>query len=537
MSDLWGHFKAHFYTYNELGLSLDISRMRFNQDFFATMSPKIEAALNNMQELEQGGMANPDENRMVGHYWLRAPKLSPNKNIEKNIIDTLQKVKVFADDIHSGKIRNKENQLFLNVLLIGIGGSVLGPQLVTDALSTGNDKMKLVFIDNTDPDGIYRTLYSIRNELSQTIVLVISKSGATQETHNAMCEVRNMFKKQGLAFESNAVAVTHEQSVLHKQARDEGWLGNFPLWDWVGGRTSIFSAVGLLPASLQGVDIDSFLGGARLMDEQTRNKHIHENPAMMLALMWFATGNGYGEKDMVVIAYKDRLVLFSKYLQQLIMESLGKAEDLNGKIVNQGIVVYGNKGSTDQHAYVQQLRDGPNNFFVTFIEVLKDVTDFSEQAEEKPIEIEQAVTSGDYLNGFLQGTRTALYNNNRDSITITLESLTSKSLGSLIALYERATGFYASFINVNAYNQPGVEAGKKAAMKVIKLQNKVLAYLKSSNKNAPLLVEEIANAIKEPHEKETVYKILEHLVHNNRGIKKSGETSPSLSRYIYSNKE
>ena len=132
---------------------------------------------------------------------------------------------------------------------------------------------------------------------------------------------------------------------------------------------------------------------------------------MLLALMWFHAGNGRGEKDMVILPYKDRLALFSKYLQQLVMESLGKEKDSDGNVVHQGIAVYGNKGSTDQHAYVQQLRDGVQNFFVTFIEVERD------RAGER-MEVEPGVTSGDYLQGFLRGTRAALYENGRESITI-----------------------------------------------------------------------------------------------------------------------
>ena len=145
-------------------------------------------------------------------------------------------------------------------------------------------------------------------------------------------------------------------------AAEEGWLKRFPMWDWVGGRTSVMSAVGLVPAALQGLDTDAFLEGAAAMDAKTRAHRCQANAAMLLALMWYYAGNGSGEKDMVILPYKDRLVLFSQYLQQLVMESLGKKLDLDGKVVHQGIAVYGNKGSTDQHAYVQQLRDGVPNF-------------------------------------------------------------------------------------------------------------------------------------------------------------------------------
>jgi glucose-6-phosphate isomerase len=160
---------------------------------------------------------------------------------------------------------------------------------------------------------------------------------------------------------------------------------------------------------------------------------------------------------MVILPYKDRLDLFSNFLQQLIMESLGKKRDRDGKVVEQGPTVSGNKGSTDQHAYVQQLRDGIRNFFATFLEVLSDRPGIS------PF-IEEDVTTGDYLEGFLLGTPQALYENGRESVTITVDPIDAYHLGVLIALSERTVSFYASMININAYHQPGVEAGKKSSL-------------------------------------------------------------------------
>jgi glucose-6-phosphate isomerase len=240
--------------------------------------------------------------------------------------------------------------------------------------------------------------------------------------------------------------------------------------------------------------------------------------------MWYYLGNGRGLKDMVILPYKDRLELLSRYLQQLIMESLGKELDRAGNRVNQGIAVYGNKGSSDQHAYVQQLRDGINNFFVTFIEVLKD-------RDGTAIEVEPEVTSGDYLSGFLQGTRQALFDKNRHSITLTIESLSPFSIGVMIALYERAVGFYASLINVNAYHQPGVEAGKKAAEAVINLQRKILFFL-GKHPESSFTTEQIASAVDAADDAETVFKTCEHLSTNtSRGIHRTGAAAPGLIRY------
>jgi glucose-6-phosphate isomerase len=322
-----------------------------------------------------------------------------------------------------------------------------------------------------------------------------------------MLIVADAYKKAGLDFAKHAVAVTMFGSKMDEIATSQGWLARFPMFDWIGGRTSELSAVGLLPAALQGIDIDAILAGAAAMDDATRQHDTAKNPAALLALMWHHATGGKGQKDMVVLPYKDRLLLFSRYLQQLVMESLGKRLDLDGNRVDQGINVFGNKGSTDQHAYVQQLRDGVNNFFVTFIRVLEDGG-----GEAGALQVEPGATSGDFLHGFLLGTREALFGNDRESMTITVNTVNARTIGVLIALFERAVGFYASLVNINAYHQPGVEAGKKAAAAILELQAKVLTALTPEAQTA----EQIAAKIGQPDAAETVFLLLEHLSTNGR---------------------
>jgi glucose-6-phosphate isomerase len=525
-SSLWQRFQQYFLRYDDLGFSIDISRMKFPDDFFDKMGPKIDKALAAMRDLEAGGIANPDEKRMVGHYWLRKPAIAPNAELRAEIEKTNVRIKTFAADVHSGKIKNARGEKFQHVLSIGIGGSALGPQFIAEALGTAKDPLDIYFFDNTDPDGFDRVLDRIDppspgsgvagNELARTIVVVISKSGGTKETRNGMLEAEARFKGAGLDFAKHAVAITGVGSDLDKQAEKNGWLSRFPMWDWVGGRTSVMSAVGLVPMALEGFDIDNFLSGAAAMDERTRASDFRQNAAMLLALMWFYAGNGRGEKDMVVLPYKDRLLLFSRYLQQLVMESLGKEKDLDGKIVNQGIAVYGNKGSTDQHAYVQQLRDGVLNFFLTFIEVAKDRPASAKAPARQAsaaFEVESGVTSGDYLHGFLRGTRAALYEKERESITVSIAEANAFNIGALIALYERAVGFYGSLVNINAYHQPGVEAGKKAATRLLQLQDDVRKkLLRGTGKTS----EEIARAI--DADPEDVFHVLQHLASNDSRV-------------------
>ena len=502
---LWNRFKHYYFTDSNLGFALDISRMNFGDDFLREFGPRLQDAYAQMDDLEAGGIANPDEKRMVGHYWLRAPHMAPD-DIGEQISHVLDNIKTFAAQVHDGEIMPPSGGKFEHLLIIGIGGSALGPQFVTRALSwPGRDKMDAHFFDNTDPDGFERTLAAIGDNLKSTLTIVISKSGGTKETRNGMLEAQAAYHEAGLDFGRHAVAVTGEESQLDKVAQHERWLARFAMFDWIGGRTSELSAVGLLPAALQGFDIIAMLQGAASMDALTRLHDTPSNPAALMAAMWFYATGGKGEKDMVILPYKDKLELFARYLQQLVMESLGKEKNLKGEIVHQGIAVYGNKGSTDQHAYVQQLRDGVNNFFAVFIEVLH-------ARDDAKLEVEPGVTSGDYLSGFLYGTRKALYENDRDSLTITVNKADARTIGALIALFERTVGLYGFLVGVNAYNQPGVEAGKKAAQSIIEMQNHVIAALQDGPGNA----EELAKRIGAREKAEDVFHILRHLAANGR---------------------
>ena len=546
-ADLWQRFQRLYSVYPDIGLALDVSRVAFPDSFFKKTERSMARAFAEMTAIEHGEKVNTSEGRCVGHYWLRRPELLQDvadvtlRPFAAAIPATVAGIKAFAAKVHAGETAGAGGA-FQNVLVIGIGGSALGPQFVARALGQpATDRLRPWFFDNTDPDGMDKVLAelatsaadrTLKTALGRTLCLVISKSGGTPETANGMIEAARAYAQAGLRFEPHAVAVTLNGSKLHKVATDAGrpWLDVFPMWDWVGGRTSETSVVGLLPAALQGLDIDAFLAGARACDELTRVPDARRNPAAQLALMWLFLTDGRGAKDMVVLPYKDRLELFSRYLQQLVMESLGKEANRAGDVVNQGITVYGNKGSTDQHAYVQQLRDGVANFFAVFIEVLRD------RADGQPaVEIEPGITSGDYLSGFLQGSRRALWENGRQSITLTLDTVNAHRVGALIALFERAVGLYAGLVNINAYDQPGVEAGKQAAGEVLKLQKRVVDYLAGFNAaqaKAPLTADRIAADLGAGVDPETVFKICEHLAANpGRGVARLGGQTPSDSHY------
>jgi glucose-6-phosphate isomerase len=521
---LWDRYREYLNVNPSIGLTLDPSRMKFPADFLSKWEPAMQKAYVAMEALEKGAIANPDEKRMVGHYWLRDTALAPQPELKREIEETLAQIEKFAADVHAGRIGG-QNGPFKRLLVIGIGGSALGPEFVHAALSTPQDRLSVRFLDNTDPDGFDLVLGALAGKLDETLTIVISKSGGTKETRNGMLEAQAAYEKAGLDFGKHAAAVTGADSNLDRYAKERHFVARFPMWDWVGGRTSELSAVGLLPAALQGIDIRAILEGAKDCDAVTRGRETRQNPAALLALMWHWAGDGRGKKDMVILPYKDRLELFSRYLQQLVMESLGKERDLDGNVVHQGIAVYGNKGSTDQHAYVQQLREGVPNFFATFIEVLQD-------REGKSLAVEENTSAGDFLLGFMLGTRRALYENDRESITITIARVDARNVGILIALYERAVGYYASLVNVNAYHQPGVEAGKQAATAVLAIQQKILGALDGQ----PRSVDEVAANIGEAEDIEHVYKILEHMAANpDHGVKRNGDAKhPFSATYVRS---
>jgi glucose-6-phosphate isomerase len=491
----WQRFCDRLWFDAGLQIWVDVSRMALNEGHLDELEPRFSKAFGAMEALEAGAIANASEQRMVGHYWLRTPQLAPDAATADHIRSEIDRIEQFArQQLSSGR--------FSDVLWIGIGGSGLGPLLMVRALGGVSGGLPFHFIDNVDPEGFSHTLEQLGDRLPQTLVVVVSKSGGTPEPRIGMEQVRARLESLGGNWRQQAVAVTMLGSRLDQLAEQEGWLARFDMFDWVGGRTSITSAVGLLPGALAGADIRAFLEGAAAMDACTRVPDLRRNPAALMAAAWYVAGSGRGLRDMVVLPYRDRLELFSRYLQQLVMESLGKHTDRQGQVVNQGIAVYGNKGSTDQHAYVQQLRDGIDNFFVTFIEVLADPSAIPALRGERP---------GDVLDGFLQGTRSALLEGGRQSLTITLAGFDARRLGALVALFERAVGLYAELVDVNAYDQPGVEAGKLAAAAVLELQGRIEALLADGqSRSLEQIAEELGTGSPEP-----VFWILRHLCAND----------------------
>lgn len=468
------------YCAPEMKLMLDYSDIGVDNEQINKMTGPIKKALASMAELEAGAIANPGEGRMVGHYWLRAPELAPTAEIQEQIRACDKSVDDFVKRVHRGDFGPLST-----VLICGIGGSALGIQFISGALYTLHDRMRLRFIDNTDPQGMDRIFDKLKNKLNETLVIVISKSGSTVETRNGMLETKAFYEKSGVDFASHAVCISQKGSRLWRLSEEEGWLERFPMWNWVGGRTSVTSAVGLLPLALQGIDTKALLKGAAECDVWGRDEDILNNPAAIMALAWYVRTGGKGGTTNVILPYRDGLSMLPRYLQQLIMESLGKEFDLDGNLVRQGLAVMGNKGSTDQHSYIQQLIAGPDNIFVTFVQALTDRDslgiDVLHDAEpETVLPSWEHVNTGDYLNASVLGNRKSLEAHGKATMTIIVPDISAESIGRIIALFERTVGIYAKLININAYDQPAVEAGKKAATALITLQQEILKELNES---------------------------------------------------------
>ena len=469
-------FDTRIFRDTSTGLVVDLSAA-------PTASVDLGPALEGMAALEAGAKANPDEDRQVGHYWLRAPERAPDGG------EAIRAVLMQVAALAVGPARD--------VLLIGVGGSALGPELAIDVLAASPQRFHL--LDSVDPDGIQRTLRGV--DPAQTTVVVASKSGRTVETRVALRAAEAHWAGSGRAFADDAIAITTVDSELAQLA--EHWRAMVPIWDWVGGRTSITSAVGLLPMALLGIDTDAFLGGAAAMDAWTRGPA--PNPAALLAGSWHAAG----ERSWVILPYADRLRHLGRYLQQLVMESLGKSHSRSGAVLHHGRAVYGNKGSADQHSLVQQLRDGPDDVFVHFIDV-------AAWPEGSPLLRDAADTQ----LSLLHGTRCALESVGRPTAGITLPDLGPASLGALIALFERAVGLYAEIQDLNAYHQPGVEAGKRTARGLLGDLERVCSALTGR----PQTAADLAAAL-ELHPA-TTWRLCTHLATSRRAHRDTG-SSPS----------
>lgn len=453
-----------------------------------SFGPSIERARKSIKLIESGGIANhtevvhDSENLAVDHFNLRMPKALSTvegKNLEHSL-EIWKDCLDFVGSIEAGKITNEKGKKFTDVIFNGIGGSYLGPYMLLRALShlvPESQKKNMLtphFVANTDPDEFQATIAKLN--IKTCIMVTMSKSGSTKETAGNMLAFNHVLEENKLDIGTHSCAITVKGSDLDKTAERLKFLKSFHMNQQTGGRTSIVSAIGMLPCAFGHLDFESFIKGMSHMDSLTRRSDAKENPAFLYAIGLEQQKRIRGRQNIVYLAYSAPLVELPHYLQQLFMESLGKEYDIDGAIVNEGLTVFGGVGTGEQHAFMQQVQKGIPDSLVRFTYFRERSADYC--LKELP---PHGTTMGRQLLAFEKGTESALMSNGRDFITTVYQRLDAFNVGMIIALEERVVSVIAAMRRINAFDQPGVQDGKVSAKDFEILAYKVEQALKSKS--------------------------------------------------------
>ena len=361
--------------------------------------------------------------------------------------------------------------MFDNVLVLGIGGSALGGMAVCEALlkpywnlltpEQRNNFPRIFFLDNVDPDQINGLLNIL--DLKKTLVNVITKSGSTAETMSQFMILKNRLQEElGDNYVRHIVATTDKNSGILRQISNEEGYKTFVIPDDVGGRFSVFSAVGLLPFALVGIDIEELVQGVKDMDLALKNTDVRHNIAAQNALIHYLMDTQKGKNLSVMMPYSSRLKYVSDWFVQLWAESLGKEKDKDGNLVNIGPTPIKALGATDQHSQIQLYNEGPNDKLINFIRVKEfDTTlEIPRIFEFTGIGYLGGNTVNSLINAEADATKVALIDYQRPNVTITLEKVNPYNVGQLLYMLEVQTAITGELYNINTFNQPGVEQAK-----------------------------------------------------------------------------
>ena len=415
----------------------------------------IEQEFSNYRDTIANIITSLNQRKDKPGQWLQWMNLGYNE-------ETLWYVKEFAS-----QIRGK----FENILVLGIGGSALGGIAVTEALlkpfwnlltpEQRDNYPRIFFLDNIDPDTINGLLQIL--DLKKTLVNVITKSGSTAETMSQFMIVKNILEQElGAEYRNNVVATTDKKTGILRQIAEQEGYKTFVVPDDVGGRFSVFSAVGLLPFAMLGLDIDAMLSGIKDMDLALKNTNINENIAAQNALIHYLMDTQKGKNLSVMMPYSSRLKYVSDWYVQLWAESLGKNKDNNGNDVNIGPTPIKALGTTDQHSQIQLYNEGPNDKVINFIRVKEfDTTlEIPRIFEYTGIGYLGGKTINQLINAEADSTRVALSDYSRPTITITLDKVDAYNVAQLLYMLEVQTAIAGELYNINTFNQPGVEQAK-----------------------------------------------------------------------------
>ena len=370
------------------------------------------------------------------------------------------------------KTANSLKGKFKNLVVVGIGGSALGNIAIHTALNhpfhnilTDQERKgfpRVFVLDNVDPDRFSGLLDIVKPE--ETLFNFITKSGTTVETMaQFLIIVKRLRDKLGRDYKEHIITTTDsEKGSLREITRREGFR-SFDIPSGVGGRYSVLTPVGLFSAAMSGVDIEALLDGAVFMDKVCKSDNLWENPVLMSAALYYLSHTKKGKNILVMMPYSNALGGVADWFCQLWAESLGKKFSLNNEVVHTGSTPVRAIGVVDQHSQLQLYMEGPYDKVITFLAIKrfsKEVSIVSGNDVESDLVYLKGHSLNNVMNAEFEGTRLALTEQNRPNCTIALDELSAFTLGQLFYLFELQTAYAGKFYNVNAFDQPGVEAGK-----------------------------------------------------------------------------
>jgi glucose-6-phosphate isomerase len=511
-TNAWEKLQAHFETMKNVQMQhlfanepARAEKMHIEwQDFLVDYSKNIisEETISLLQELAneaqlkdaitkyfEGDIINQTENRAVLHTALRAKENASVKvdgvNVMPEIFSVKNKIKNFSNEIISGQRKGFSGKPFTDVVNIGIGGSDLGPAMIVEALQYYKNDLNVHFVSNVDGDHVNEILKKVNPET--TLFVIVSKTFTTQETLSNAETIRSWFLQSATQEDvaKHFVAVsTNIQKVTEFGIHPENI---FPMWDWVGGRFSLWSAVGLSISLAVGFDhFDQLLHGAHEMDEHFKNESFDRNIPVTLALLSIWYNNFFGAESEALIPYTQYLQKLAPYLQQGIMESNGKSIGRDGKPVNYqtGTIIWGEPGTNSQHAFFQLIHQGTKLIptdFIGFKESLygnkdhhdKLMSNFFAQTEALLMGKTKAQVQAEFQKQGISGDKAdfllpyKVFSGNKPTNTLLIKKLTPATLGALVALYEHKIFVQGVIWNIFSYDQWGVELGKQLATSIL----------------------------------------------------------------------
>lgn len=483
--------RAEKFTLKWEDFYVDLSKNRINEDTRDLLIKLAkECHLDEAIESYFGGESiNQTENRPVLHTALRTDKNAEVKVRGENVVSEVQNVKAkirdFSNEIIDGTRKGYTGKPFTDVVNIGIGGSDLGPAMVTESLEFYKNHLKLHFISNVDGDHVQETIKNLNPET--TLFIIVSKTFTTMETLSNATTVREWFLKSVPEEEvsKHFVAVSTNLEKVASFGIDPKNI--FPMWDWVGGRFSLWSAVGLSISLAIGYDnFDALLTGAQKMDKHFKETPFEQNLPVQLALLTIWYNNFFKAESEAVIPYSQYLDKFPSYLQQAIMESNGKSVDRNGEKINYetGTIIWGEPGTNSQHAFFQLIHQGTKLIPTDFIGFKRSL--FGDKTHQDKLMANYFAQTEALLNGkdadeveselkskgFSQEEIDRIgsfkvFKGNNPTNTLLIDKLTPESMGKLIALYEHKIFVQGIIWNIFSYDQWGVELGKQLASKIL----------------------------------------------------------------------